>query len=362
LTSNISRNNILNALSEAGVPLALAEILVALGASGEASGTLALEHLGALIERGSVVRTRRNRYALSERMDMVSGRVTGHRDGYGFVERTGSAPDLYLAPREMRRVLHGDKVLARVKRIDNRGRHEGVVVSLVERGTRTMVGRFVQDRGVGYVVPDDSRFSQDVTVFPEDQGDALDGHIVVVEIVGHPFDSRHLKGRVIECLGDHLAPGMESEIAIRKHGIPWEWPDGLDAELAAAGFDESGIRPDSSRVDLRELPLVTIDGADAKDFDDAVAASRKDGGWTLWVAIADVSHYVKPGDMLDRVALERGNSVYFPGRVIPMLPEVLSNGLCSLKPEVDRYSLSCRMRIAADGEVTGYEFHQGLIR
>ncbi|GJL81970.1 MAG: ribonuclease R [marine bacterium B5-7] len=363
MSLSISRKNILKILSDAGVPLSLPEITVALDSSGKKQSELILSHLNALIKSGTIIRNRRNRFALSDRMDMVTGRVSGHRDGFGFVERSGEGPDLYLTPREMQRVLHGDKVLARVKQIDSRGRHEGTLVALIEQGPRHLVGRFVQDRGMGYVVPDDSRYSVDVAVHPDDQAGALDGQIVVVEITSHPFEKRRLAGRVVECIGDHLAPGMETEIAIRKHEIPWEWPDDVLDAIAHVDLGDATVIPQQGRRDLSDVPLVTIDGADAKDFDDAVAArSTEDGGWTLWVAIADVSHYVMPGDSLDSEAVKRGNSVYFPGRVIPMLPEALSNGICSLKPNVARYALVCEMQVARDGAVTDYSFYPGLIR
>jgi ribonuclease R len=362
LTLSPSRKNILKVLGDAGEPLSLPEVSTALGMSGKKGSEQVLDHLNALIKAGTIIRNRRNRFALSGRMDMVTGRVVGHRDGFGFVSRAGEGPDLYLSSREMQRVLHGDKVLARVKNVDHRGRHEGAIVTLLERGPNHLVGRFVQERGIGFVVPDDSRFSQDVVVHPEDQGEARDGMIVVVEITIHPFENRRLSGRVVECIGEHLAPGMETEIAIRKHEIPWEWPEAVVDEVALGDFSDAAVAEQKGRVDLRWLPLVTIDGADARDFDDAVAARAEDDGWTLWVAIADVSHYVLPDSELDRCAARRGNSVYFPGRVIPMLPEVLSNGICSLKPDVDRYSLVCEMQLAGDGEVRDFRFFPAIIR
>ncbi len=362
MSESISRRNILRILGEAAEPLSLAGICTALGVTGKTAAKQVLGHLDALIGNGTVLRNRRNRFALSDRMDMVVGRVIGHRDGYGFVSSAGETPDIYLSSREMQRVLHGDKVLARVKNIDSHGRHEGAVVSLLEQGPRHVVGRFVAERGVGFVVPDDSRLSRDVVVHPDDQGEAVDGMIVVVEITNHPFENRRVAGRVVECIGDHLAPGMETEIAIRKHEIPWEWPDGVLDEAAADGLTDADVIDEPGRTDLRDVPLVTIDGADAKDFDDAVAARAEATGWTLWVAIADVSRYVRPGTALDRCGAERGNSVYFPTRVIPMLPEVLSNGICSLRPDVNRYALVCEMRLADSGEVRDYRFYPAIIR
>jgi len=362
LTNDITQDRILKVLTDAGEPLSLAEIGAALGATGKKPGTLILERLGEMIAAGTIIRNRRNRFALAGHMDMVVGRVIGHRDGYGFVSRAGEGPDLYLSSREMQRVLHGDKVLARVRNIDHRGRHEGAVVTLLEQGQKHIVGRFVQERGVGFVVPDDSRFSQDVVVHPDDQGEAVDGMIVVVEITSHPFENRRLGGRVVECIGEHLAPGMETEIAIRKHDIPWQWPEDVQDEIAGLDLSDAAVVEARGRKDMRNLPLVTIDGADAKDFDDAVAAKADGKGWKLWVAIADVSHYVGPGGALDRCAAERGNSVYFPGRVIPMLPEGLSNGICSLRPDVDRYAMVCEIRLSRDGAVSDYRFVPAIIR
>ena len=201
MTNDITQDRILKVLTDAGEPLSLAEIGAALGATGKKPGAIVLERLGEMIAAGTIIRNRRNRFALADHMDMVTGRVIGHRDGFGFVSRAGEGPDLYLSSREMQRVLHGDKVLARVRNIDHRGRHEGAVVTLLEQGQKHIVGRFVQERGVGFVVPDDSRFSQDVVVHPDDQGEAVDGMIVVVEITSHPFENRRLGGRVVECIG-----------------------------------------------------------------------------------------------------------------------------------------------------------------
>ena len=358
--SSISRKKILKELNQAGQPLSLPEVCSLVGATGKNASQQVLSQLNVLIRDGSIIRNRRNRFALSDRMDMVTGRVIGHRDGFGFVEHNGDGADIYLSSREMNRVLHGDKVLVRVKRIDSRGRPEGTVVSLIESGVKNVVGRFRQERSLGFVVPDDSRISQDVIVHPEDQGGARDEQIVTVEITSHPYHDRHLRGRVVEVLGDHMAPGMETEIAIRKHEIPYEWPEDVLDEVQSGEFEASDSDP--NRRDLRELPFVTIDGADARDFDDAVYAVQEKTGWRLWVAIADVSHYVKPGSALDRNASVRGNSVYFPGRVIPMLPEQLSNGICSLNPEVDRLAMVCEMAFDKSGDVKDFEFYNASIR
>ncbi len=360
--TSISRKKLIKALSDAGAPQSLAELCNQLHAKGKESSKQVLSQLDFLIKNGSIIRNRRNRYALSEKMDMISGRVVGHRDGYGFIDIVGEDSGIYLAPREMRRVLNGDKVLVRVTKIDSRGRREGVIVSLIESTLTHIVGRFHQDRGMSYVVPDDSRINMDIQIHPADQAGALDGQIVSVKLTTHPFEKRQMRGAVVEVLGDEMAPGMESEIAIRKHSIPYEWPSEVVEEAIKIESIPESTAYSEQRKDLRDIALVTIDGADARDFDDAVFAEPTGKGWRLIVAIADVSHYVKPDCALDSNALARGNSVYFPNRVIPMLPEQLSNGLCSLNPDVDRMVLTCEMRLDALGVVSEFIFYEAVIR
>jgi len=260
-----------------------------------------------------------------------------------------------------RGVFHGDRVMARVAGIDRRGRREGSIVEVLERNTHTVVGRYFVEGGVGFVVPDNKRLVQDILVAGEEGLQADEGQIVTVEIVEQPTKRSRPLGRIVEVLGEHMAPGMEIEIAIRSHGLPRSWPPQVEREIAV--FDEEvPEEAKEGREDLRHLPLVTIDGEDARDFDDAVFCRSHGKGWKLLVAIADVSSYVLPGMALDEEARERGTSVYFPERVIPMLPEVLSNGLCSLNPEVDRLCMACELSIDADGEVTGYRFFEGVMR
>ena len=360
--NSISRKKIIDTLSEAGTPQSLVELSKSFQIKGKEASKQLLSQLDFLIKNGSIIRNRRNRYALSEKMDMISGHVIGHRDGYGFIDIVGEESGIYLAPKEMRRVLHGDKVLVRVKRIDSRGRREGTIVSLIETTLTHIVGRFHQDRGMAYVLPDDSRMNLDVLIHPEDQAGALDGQIVSVKLDSHPFESRKIHGIVVEVLGDEMAPGMESEIAIRKHSIPYEWPAEVIAQAREIESKSAETGDLKHRKDCRNMALVTIDGADARDFDDAVFAEPNNHGWRLVVAIADVSHYVKPDSALDSNALVRGNSVYFPNRVIPMLPEHLSNGLCSLNPHVDRMVLVCDMQLNGDGALSDYRFYEAIIR
>jgi ribonuclease R len=294
-------------------------------------------------------------------MDLIAGRISAHKDGYGFVMPDDGESDLYLSPRQMRSVLHGDRVLASVIGVDARGRREGAVREILERAHERIVGRFVEESGIARVVPDDPRINQDVLVAVKDTLGARPGQVVVTEIIQQPGERKPPVGRVIEILGKSGAPGMATEIAIRNFDLPYEWPKGVEQEAEAFGDSVTGAMV-AGRRDLRDLPLVTIDGADARDFDDAVYAQRRKNGWRLVVAIADVSSYVKPGSLLDDEARKRATSVYFPGRVIPMLPEALSNGLCSLKPDVDRLCLVCDMSINDSGIVTRSRFDAAVMK
>lgn len=311
---------------------------------------------------GQVMVDRRDRFFLPGRVDMIRGRVQGHPDGFGFLIPEHGGPDLFLSAKEMRKVLHGDTALAKVRRIDHRGRSEGTIVDVLERGNETVVGRLHIEDEVSFVIPENTRISQDIFVPETALGGAGHGQIVVAELTRQPDKRKQPVGHVIEILGEHMEPGMEIEIAIRKYGIPHEWPEEVEREAQRV---PDRVAPDEAgeRLDLRPLPLVTIDGEDAKDFDDAVFARRlDDGDWELIVAIADVSHYVDRATGLDREAFQRGNSVYFPERVVPMLPEVLSNEICSLNPHVDRLCFACRMRINDAGEVVDYRFETAVMR
>ncbi len=356
-----SREHLLKTLSDEGRPLGMDEIASLVGVTSERDREALRKRLRAMERDGQVVCNRRGAYGLAPRMDLIRGRVSGHRNGFGFVIPDDGSKDLFLSPREMRALMHGDRVLVRLAGIDRFGRKEASVVEVLERNTSSVVGRFVKEGGACFVVPDHRRMHHDVIVTGENAGGARNGDIVVVAITDQPTSRREPIGRVTEVLGEHMAPGMEIDVAIRAHGLPVDWPEEVEREAkrfpkrvtAAAAGD---------RVDLRELPLVTIDGADAKDFDDAVFCEPLSGGWRLLVAIADVSAYVTPGSALDREASNRGNSVYFPERVIPMLPETLSNGLCSLNPDVDRLCMVCDMRINDGGKIMRSTFYQAVMR
>ena len=294
----------------------------------------------------------------------IEGVVHGHRDGHGFVIPEDGSADVFLPPNEMRAVLHLDKVSVRVVRTDRRNRPEGRVTQIVSRSSVPIIGRLLQESGAYLVAPEDKRYGQDVLIPKSGIGAAAIGQVVVVELTEPPALYGQPVGRVKEVLGEIDDPGMEIEIAVRKYGVPHVFSD---ANLAQAAKLPDRVRPADSkgRVDLCDVPLVTIDGEDARDFDDAVycepAKVGRTQGWRLLVAIADVSHYVKPGDAIDTDAYERSTSVYFPRRVIPMLPEKLSNGLCSLNPEVKRLCMVCDMLITGAGELHAYQFYPAVM-
>jgi ribonuclease R len=355
------RDEILAMLAEHGRPLKRSAILERLKVIDEGPREIMRRRLKAMLRDGQLVKNRRNAYALPERMDLVRGRISAHRDGFGFVIPETGGTDLYLTPREMRKVLHGDRVMACVTGIDARGRREGTITEVLERSHAKIVGRYVEESGIALVVPDDTRVTQDVLIPLTDTMGARPGQVVVAEIVQPPGERQPPVGKIVEILGASGAPGMATEIAIRNFDLPFEWPDGVEQQAAAFGESVSEEQV-SGRRDLRDLPLVTIDGADARDFDDAVFAERRKNGWRLVVAIADVASYVEPGAPLDVEAQNRATSVYFPSRVIPMLPETLSNGLCSLKPDVDRLCLVCDMSINDSGEVMRSRFDAAVMR
>ncbi len=296
--------------------------------------------------------------------DEFEGTVQGHRDGHGFVLRDDGLSDIFLPPNEMRAVLHKDRVRVCIVRQDRRGRPEGRVVEIIERPKQPLIGRLLQESGVWIVAPEDKRYGQDVLIPKGALGNAEPGQVVVVELTEPPALYGQPVGRITEVLGEVDDPGMEIEIAVRKYGVPHEFSEGC---LAEAGALPDKVRPQDkkNRIDLTDVPLVTIDGEDARDFDDAVycepAKVGRAKGWRLLVAIADVSHYVQTGSAIDIDAYDRATSVYFPRRVIPMLPEKLSNGLCSLNPEVERLCMVCDMLITAKGEVHAYQFYPAVM-
>lgn len=324
--------------------------------------------LRAMENSGQIIFNKFKQYALPEKNSLVTGKIIGHRDGFGFFSPEDSSitdkkgKDFYVSAHEMKRVFHGDIVSAMlVDRSDRKGRKEVKVIEVIEPRKTPVVGRLYVDHHICSIVPEDNKIKQQILIDPAARMGARHGQMVVVEIKQRPTKRSQAIGHIIEVLGDHLAPGMEIEIALRAHDLPHQFSDEIEAELAciANEVDTSAKLP---RQDLRDLPLVTIDGEDARDFDDAVYCEpKKSGGWRLWVAIADVSYYVRPGSMLDDEAISRGNSVYFPSQVIPMLPEKLSNGLCSLNPNVDRLCMVCEMTVSAAGKLSGSKFYPAVM-
>ena len=355
------RAEILSVLRKHDQPLSDRALFQAFGIRKGPDRDAFLGRLKRMQRDGLVLSDRRNRFVLPDKMDVIRGRVIGHAKGFGFLTPESGGNDLYIPTSEMRKVLHGDRVLARVTKIDRRGRKEVSIVEILERANVNVVGRFVIEQGLAFVIPDDTRIGQDVFIPPDLYNGAEHGQIVVAEIKRQPSLRSQPIGQVIEILGEHLAPGMEIEVAIRKFGLPNSWGDNVTTEISRLSSDLS-LDELNTRWDIRDLPLVTIDGEDARDFDDAVYCENVDQGWRLIVAIADVSHYVQPENPVDHEALRRGNSVYFPSYVIPMLPERLSNDLCSLKPNVDRLCFACEISIDNEGRVENFQFRLAVMR
>jgi ribonuclease R len=351
---------IVEALNGAGAPLTPAELAQRLEIKKRERHAFD-EALAALERAGEVMQNRAGALLVAKRIALVAGRVEGHPDGHGFLVPDEGGPSVFLPPAEMREVMHGDRAAVRVSGRDHRGRPLGVVVQVLERAKRRIVGRMHAEHGVLFLVPDDRRIAHDILVPPAEAGRAKAGQVVTVDLVAPP--SRHAQpiGRVAEVLGHHADPGMEIEIAVRKFDLPHEFSKRAVAQAKAT---PDAVREEDlqGRKDLRALRFVTIDGETARDFDDAVYCKREGKGFRLWVAIADVSHYVRHDDALDLEARERGTSVYFPRRVIPMLPEKLSNGICSLNPNVDRLAMVCEMAIGPKGEVARYDFYRAVFK
>ncbi|MGZ8191540.1 MAG: ribonuclease R [Methylococcaceae bacterium] len=356
-----SRELILQFIEHAGKPLPRKDIADAFSLESEDDLEALRRRLRAMERDGQLLFNREQRYCLVNNKDLIVGRVIGHPDGFGFVRPDDGSDDLYLSPREMNPLLHNDRAMVRVAGIDKKGRREGAVVEILERNTHQVVGRLYKEDSFTYVVPDNKNIAQTILLQKGGVGKAKQGQIVIAEIVEQPTKLRQPIGRIIEVLGDHLAPGMEIEMAIRSHELPHLWPDELLEEIKSLS-EEVPEAAKENRIDLRKTPLVTIDGEDARDFDDAVFCKKTPKGWKLLVAIADVSHYVQVNTALDKEAHNRSTSVYFPEQVIPMLPEILSNGLCSLNPDVDRLCMVCELFIDEEGKVSRSRFFEAVMR
>ena len=351
------REDIIKIIKAVDKPMALAVVSARFNLKNKQQQKALQTRLRAMVRDGQLLRNRANEYCLTHHLDLVVGKVKAHRDGFGFLVTDDEADDVYISSREMASLWDGDRVAMRVSET-TRGR-EGFVVDIINRNTKYIAGRLMRERGIDLVFAE--RGNRSSVLIPRGQkGGAKTGDIVQVEIVEHPTQHKDAIGRVIHIAGRFDDPGMPTTTAILSHGLPFEWSQEIDDHVGAL----SRHVPASSkrgREDLRKVPLVTIDGSDAKDFDDAVYCEREGDGWRLIVAIADVSHYVKPDSSLDKEARARGTSVYFPGQVIPMLPEPLSNGLCSLKPNVDRLCLCCDMNVSKKGAVTQSRFYKGVL-
>jgi ribonuclease R len=354
-----SRDEILDALTAAGVPVDAVELARRLGVVDREMTAFDLRVVE-LEHTGDLLRNRKGQLCIAAKLDLVTGSVQGHPDGFGFLVPDGGGDDLFLAPKEMRKVLHGDRATAKRIGFDRRGRPEGAIVDVLARANREVVGRLHEERGIWFVEAENRRINQDLLIPPHELRDAKSGQVVVVEILEQPSEHREAVARVKEVLGSATDPGIEIEIALRKHDLPFEFSAAAERQAKRLPGE---VRPADrkGRTDLTSLPLVTIDGETAKDFDDAVFCERNAKGYRLVVAIADVSYYVRDGDALDADARERGTSVYFPRRVIPMLPEELSNELCSLKPKVDRLCVVCDLQISPQGAIDGYEFYSAVV-
>ena len=359
-----SRELILTTMGEQGVPLSVEELYALLDISDE-ERDIFNRRLNAMEREGQIIKNRKGALCIADKLDLIAGVVQGHPDGFGFLipdDKTKvSGDDVFLSPKEMSQVMHGDRAMVRISGLDRRGRPEGKLVEVLERKTQKLVGRVVHSTGVTIVAAEDKRINQDILIPYNMDMQAKPGQVVMVELTEQPSAHAKPMGKVVEILGNYADSGMEIEIALRKHNLPYEFSSASVklAESYPKLVQESDFK---GRIDLRELPLITIDGETARDFDDAVFAEPQGKGWRLVVAIADVSFYVKPQDPLDKCAFERGNSVYFPRRVIPMLPEALSNGLCSLNPEVERLCMVCDMQVDGAGVVKQFKFYPSVMR
>ncbi len=356
-----SREEILAALKEIGIPIGLKPLGKHFGMRTQSHLEDFERRLRAMVRDGQLIKNRAREYCLLDRLDLITGVAQAHRDGFGFLLPDEGGEDIYLSAREMHTVFDGDRCVVRVAGTDRRGRKEGRLVEILARGVSELVGKFRRERGIDFVVPDNPRLNA-VLIPRTGRGGANPGDWVKIEIVEFPTKRTEAIGKVVAVLGDDDSPFIRIDAALLSHGIPFEWP--ADVTAAVAKLKPTvPAKAKQDREDLRQLPLVTIDGADARDFDDAVYCEPlKKGGWRLIVAIADVAHYVGQNSALDEEAQARATSVYFPGRVIPMLPEVLSNGLCSLNPKVDRLCMACEMKVSPTGKVTGSRFFNGVMR
>ncbi|WP_213610790.1 ribonuclease R [Pseudoalteromonas sp.] len=356
-----SREFILTHLQERSKPANYAQLCEELAVNDDERQIAFKRRLRAMERDGQLYFNKFKCYALIDEAGLTKGKVVGHRDGFGFLEVEGESKDWFIAKHQMNMVLHGDIVLAKGTKRGSGSKCDARIIKVLTNERAPIVGRYFVEHGIAVVVAEDPRITQDIIILPGNEKGARHNQMVQVQITQNPSRNMNAVGKVIDVLGEHLAPGMEIEVALRNHDIPHVWPEEVEQQVAHLGeFVEEADK--QGRVDLRDLPLVTIDGEDARDFDDAVYCEpKKSGGWRLWVAIADVSHYVGMNTPLNAEAIERGNSVYFPEQVIPMLPKVLSNGLCSLNPEVDRLCMVAEITVSQQGKLSGYKFYEAVM-
>jgi ribonuclease R len=356
-----SREYLLELINKQSVPISLEHIVELLEYSNEDDIEAVRRRLNAMSRDGQVFRNRRGGFLSFEHMDIEKGRVQAHPDGFGFLIPESGEKDIFVPAREMRKLMNGDKAAVKITGFDQRReRKEGHVIAVLERAHQSVVGRYYREKGIHFVVPDDKRINEDILLSLDYDHNARQGDIVMARILEYPDQHHQAIGMIETVLGMENAPGMEVTIAVNSHDIPHTWNDEVLKQVHSipSEVDEGDKK---GRLDLRAKPFVTIDGSDARDFDDAVFCEPCDTGFRLFVAIADVSHYVKKESAIDQEAVIRGTSVYFPGEVIPMLPEVLSNGLCSLNPKVDRLVMVCGMEVGTSGAIKSFKFHEAII-
>jgi ribonuclease R len=356
-----SREYILQVLQDFGRPMSQSALFNALQVDSPAKEEALTFRIKAMVVQVHITNIRLNRLCLFEKTNLKKGTIQAHPDGFGFFIPSDQTEDMILSAKEMRAVMHGDEVLAYALGADRRGRLEGKIHEVLTHANKNVVGRFHLEQGIGFVTPDSKQLTQNISIPHDKINQAKEGQIVLVEIVAYPTSRTPAVGQIVHILGEHMAPGMEINIALLAHKIPTEWPENVKKEMTQIPLHVSAEEI-TGRADLRTLTFVTIDGEDAKDFDDAVCCIQTPkGGFQLYVAIADVSHYVAIDSALDQEAALRGNSVYFPGQVIPMLPEALSNGICSLNPHVDRLCMVMEMNISPTGKITRSKVYRGVI-
>lgn len=355
----VSREAILSRMEEIAEPVSFKRLAKEVGIESSRDRNALKLRLKAMIRDGQIVGDRRNVYALAGRLELFAGKISAHPDGFGFLICDDERDDIFLTPRQMRAVFHGDRAMVRVRGRDRRGRDEGEIVEILTRNTAELVGRVHFDNRIALLESLNKRINHEI-IISNPSSELSEGQIIVGRVVDQPSLHGLATVEVSAILGEHLTPDMEVEIALRNHEIPFEFPDDVVAEVDGLPFE---VKPQAKkqREDLRSLDFVTIDGEDARDFDDAVYCEKRRGGYRLYVAIADVANYVRPGSELDQEAYKRGTSVYFPQYVVPMLPEKLSNGLCSLNPEVDRLVMVCEMTLSDQGRIGSYQFYEGVI-